>query len=333
MMVAALDIHKHVLQVVVLDPETGEVEQERFAAAPAALDDWAMRRQASVAVIAIEATTGWRWTARLLQARGFDVRLADPTEARALRGKKRRAKTDRLDARWLALLLAKEMLPQAWLPPEEIQRLRDQTRLRQALVEDRTRWAQRLHALLTHEGWPVARARLLTIQGRRWAAALPLSAAAHAQVEMMLRLLAALDSEIETLESELRRFARTDPRTRALLELRGVGPTLACILLAEIGDARRFRRARQITRAAGLDPSVLDSADNQRRGRLAKAGSPQLRFALVEAATWSGREGGPDRELYLAARARAGAQRANLTVARKVGRRVYHVLRALEPVA
>jgi transposase len=139
--------------------------------------------------------------------------------------------------------------------------------------------------------------------------------------------------EIETREGELRRLARSDPRTHALTRLRGIGPILACILLAEIGDIRRFRRARQITRAAGLDPSVLDSADAQRRGRLAKAGSPQLRFALVEAATRSGRVGGPDRELYLSVRHRAGAQRANLTVARKIGRRVYHVLRELEPAA
>jgi hypothetical protein len=58
------------------------------------------------------------------------------------------------------------MLPESWLPPAEIQALRDQTRLRKALAEDRTRWAQRLHALLAHEGWPCQRARLLTVEGR-----------------------------------------------------------------------------------------------------------------------------------------------------------------------
>ena len=67
------------------------------------------------------------------------MRLAEPAQARALKGKKRQAKTDRLDAHWLAMLLAKEMLPVSWLPPEEIQRLRDLTRLREALRHDRTR--------------------------------------------------------------------------------------------------------------------------------------------------------------------------------------------------
>ena len=99
---------------------------------------------------------------------GARVEPAEPAQALALKGKRRRAKTDRLDARWLAMLLAKEMLPVSWLPPEEIQRLRDLTRLRQALRHDRTRWAQRLHAILVHEGWPCSRSQLLTTKGRRW---------------------------------------------------------------------------------------------------------------------------------------------------------------------
>src|SRR4051794_17849985 len=68
------------------------------------------------------------------------------------------------------MLLGLEMLPEAWLAPEEIQRLRDRTRLRNALSDDHTRWAQRLHAVLVHEGWPCSRGSLLTVGGRRWVA-------------------------------------------------------------------------------------------------------------------------------------------------------------------
>jgi transposase len=117
--------------------------------------------------VAIEATTGWRWVVRELQAAGIEVLLADPGQAVALKGRSRRAKTDRLDARWLVHLLAKQMLPTSWLPPEEVQRLRDLTRFRLALSHDRAQWAQRLHAFLVHEGWACARARLLTVEGRR----------------------------------------------------------------------------------------------------------------------------------------------------------------------
>jgi transposase len=196
MLYAAIDIHKRTFHAAVLDVETGETSERRFGATREELNDWAMPLQGRLAAVAIEATTGWRWVWRELSALGFDVRLVDPAQAKALRGRIKRAKTDRLDARWLCVLLAKEMLPESWLPSAEIQQLRDQTRLRKALAEDRTRWAQRLHALLTHEGWPCQRARLLTVEGRRWASALALSPAARAQVECLLRLIEAVESEL-----------------------------------------------------------------------------------------------------------------------------------------
>jgi transposase len=330
MMYAAIDIHKRVFQAAVVDVGSGEVAQERFAATREALDDWAMQWQGKVAAVAIEATNGWRWVWRQLTESGFDVRLAEAGQARALRGHTRKPKTDRLDARWLCFLLAKEMLPEAWVPPAEIQELRDRTRLRKALAEDRTRWAQRLHALLTHEGWSCERGRLLTAEGKRWVVALQLEPAVRSHVDTLLRLIASLEQELEQVEVELRRFAKTDRRCQALMTIYGIGPILACHLLAELGEASRFRRARQVVRAAGLDPLVSESGETKRRGHLAKHGSPQLRWALVEAAHHARHQQAPDGQLYAGVKGRAGSQAAVLTVARKIGRRAYHALAQLE---
>ncbi len=145
-MYAAIDIHKLAFQAAVLDPETGDVAEERFSADLESLARWMEQWQGRVAAVAIEATTGWRWVWRELVALSFEVRLAEPVRACGLLGWRRSAKTDRLDARWLARLLAKEMLPESWIAPAEIQQLRDRTRLRKALAEDRRRWDQRLHA-------------------------------------------------------------------------------------------------------------------------------------------------------------------------------------------
>jgi transposase len=334
MIYAALDIHKHVIQAAVLDSDTGEVEQERFAADRVHVAAWAERHAARVAATAIEATNGWRWVCRELQAAGLEVRLCDPGQAVALKGKRRRAKNDRLDARWMAVLLAKQMLPESWLAPEDIQRLRDQTRLREALRHDKTRWAERLHAVLAHEGFACLRAKLLTRHGREWLTALELEPHVRAQVNVHLRMLSAIEDELAELEIGLRAMAGSDRRALALQTIYGVGPIIACYLLAEIGDARRFRRARQIVRLAGLDPVVADSAEQRRRGKLSKQGSPHLRWALVQAAQQTARRPhSPDRDLYLSARERCGAQRANLTCARKIARRAYHVLATLDPAA
>src|SRR3954468_19199176 len=153
------------------------------------------------------------------------------------------------------MLLARDMLPEAWIAPEEIQRLRDQTRLRKALADDHTRWAQRLHAVLVHEGWPCSRGSLLTVGGRRWVAALRLDHGARVQLDTMLGVMPTLAQQIDLLDCELRRLANADERLKALQRIFGIGPILACTTLAEIGDATRFRRARQVVRAAGLDPS------------------------------------------------------------------------------
>jgi hypothetical protein len=118
-----------------------------------------------------------------------------------------------------------------------------------------------------------------------------------------------------------------------LQSIYGIGPILACHLLAEIGEARRFRRAEQITRLAGLDPVVDESGETRRRGKLAKAGSPHLRWALVEAAVHANRRSAPDVAVYRATRERRDATVARLTVARKIGKRVYCALRELELAA
>lgn len=328
MLYEGLDIHKAVFRGVVLDPESGELSECRFEPSRVRLGGWAMEWQGRLAAVAIEATTGWRWVARELERQGFEVHLVDPGRASALRGRRRQPKTDRLDARWLALLLARELLSEceAWLPPAEIQRLRDRTRLRKALAGERTGWAQRLHALLAHEGWPCARGRLLTREGSRWVAALDLDPHVRAQVDVIVAVIAALEEQLELVEGELRRFARADGRCRALQSIFGVGPILACHLLAGIGDVRRFQRPRQLVRASGLDPSVIESGESKRRGRLAKQGSRHLRWALVEAANHSHRRTSPDHELYTSTVRRCGRGRARLIVARKIARRSYHVL-------
>lgn len=218
-----------------LDPESGQLVEDRFSADRESLARWADPWRGRLQAVAIEATTVWRWVWRELAGMGFEVRLVEPETARGLLGRRRSPKTDRLDARWFARLLAKEMLPESWIPPAEIQALRDRTRLRKALSEDRRRWGQRLHAFLLHEGWPCSKSNLLRPPGLRWAASLKLPAHARLQVDSLIAVMAALEAQLETVDAELRRFARQDERCQALQSIYGVGPIIACHLLAEIG--------------------------------------------------------------------------------------------------
>ena len=102
----------------------------------------------------LEGTTGWRFVVEEIERAGHVVRLADPAETAARRGRKRRAKTDDGDCDlMLGLLLAGE-LPEAWIPPVQILELRSRVRLRKTLIDQRTAWLQRLQAQLFHQGIP-----------------------------------------------------------------------------------------------------------------------------------------------------------------------------------
>jgi hypothetical protein len=156
--------------------------------------------------------------------RGIDVRLAEPVQARALRGRRRGAKTNRLDARWLALLLAREMLPESWIPA-----LEDPVAARpDAPAPGDRRGSHALGAAAARLPQPrgLALLALASSEGHRPAlGACPRPRAGGGPAERLLGLIEALDAQIAEVKRELRGIAREDPSARALQGLYGVGRT------------------------------------------------------------------------------------------------------------
>src|SRR4051812_44028226 len=109
----------------------------------------------------------------------------------------------------------------------------------------------------------------------------------------------------------------------------GIGALVSIVILAELGDCRRFSSSREAVRYAGLDITVHQSDQRRSPGHLSRQGPPALRWALFEAAQSAARAGSPDREYYRQAAERLGANRACLSVARKLLQRGYHTLREL----
>jgi transposase len=196
----------------------------------------------------------------------------------------------------------------------------------------RMRFAQRLHAQLTHEGLPCGRGGLLSASGQRWARSLALPPPAHASVEAMFALIVVLNRSRRSTPSSASRPAPIHARrpcARSSASARYSPHTAS----PKVGEAARFQRARQLVRVAGLDPVVSESADSRRRGTLSKQGSPELRSALVEAAHHACQQRSPDHHLYLAGKERSNGKRAALTVARKIARRADHTLNEIEQAA
>ena len=332
--VAGFDVHRAQITFDALDQVTGEVTRGRMAASPEAVREWAEGFADAEVHVAVEAGTGWLFVCEALSQAGAIPHLAEPVETSALRGSKRRAKTDRADARWLRTLLAEGRLPEAWIPPPQVREWRTRTRLRKTLVDERTRWLARVQATLFHHGVVGVPDKLLSGQGRAFLAGLEPPDSALERIEVALALIEAIDHQLAPLEKELRQLARRQPGCRALMAHYGIGELTAPTILCELGDVTRLSSSRKAVRCAGIDIGVHRSDRRSRAGKLTKQGSPQLRWALYESAQAACRPTSPDRAHYLALKERGLSHpRASLTIARKLARRCFHTLRELGPDA
>jgi transposase len=327
--VMGLDRHRAQIMAEWIDTVTGEVSRSRIAPAHReSVRRFLGRFEGQQLEVALEATTGWRFVVEELRRVGAEVHLAEPAETADRRGRKKRAKTDWADARHLRELVMIGRLPESWIPPDHLLDLRARVRLRHALVNQRGEWLQRIQAVLYHHGLPPRR-DLLTRENRGWVARLPLPAAAREQVTVALQVIDAVDVELAPLDKQLRSYARRQAGCRALQAHYGIGPLTAVVVLAELGDARRFSSSRDAVRYAGLDITVKQSDQRRAPGHLSRQGPPALRWALFEAAQAARRKTSPDRAYYDQAAARIGGNRACLAVARKLLKRSYHTLREL----
>lgn len=333
-MVGAFDVHRRQITFDVLDRDTGEVKRGRIQPADRVhLREWLVRFDGVEAAMAVEGCTGWRYVVEELHAAGVEAHVAEPAESAFLRGPKRRAKTDRTDARHLRQLLTEGRLPESWIPPTHVLEARNVVRLYKALLDDRTAWAQRIQATLFHQGVPVI-ARLRTEEGLARLAAAELSPTARKTVEVGLSMMDALDAELVVAHGQLDALSRRQAGCKTLRsQLFGVGSVTSVGIWAELGDTRRFRSSAQAVRHTGLDVTVRSSDGKGPAGRLARQGPPVLRWALFEAAKCASRPASPDHDYYRSVRDRIGAQRATLSVARKLARRCHHLLRAMGDAA
>jgi transposase len=325
--IVGFDVHRGQITFDALDGASGEVTTGRIRPADRqGLRRFLERWQGEQVEAAVEATTGWRFVVEELQRAGATVVLAEPAETSARRGPKRRAKTDKRDARHLRELLLERRLPRAWIPPEHILELRARVRLRKTLVDQRTEWLQRIHAVLFHHGGKLAVARLDGRDSHERLVALDVTPAARQQIEVALAMVGHVNAQLAPLDGDLKAFARRQPGCRALMRHYGIGPQVACAILAELGDARRFSSARRAVRFAGLDITVHESDQKRRPGHLSRQGPPVLRWAAFEAAESACKPSSPDHADYLQLKERLGQNRAVLAIARKLLRRAHHTL-------
>ena len=195
----------------------------------------------------------------------------------------RRVKNDERDAADLADLLRMGRLPEAWIAPPATRELRELVRHRAKLVGLRSNLKCQVHAVLAGAGVQVVMSDLFGVAGQQVLGRVQLPAAARARVNSVLRLIEILDFEVEVFAKLTAGRLREHDGYRAIQAIPGVGPVLAAVFVAEIGEVSRFPGPAQLASWAGLTPKHHESDTTVHRGRITKQGSRLVRWAAVEA--------------------------------------------------
>jgi transposase len=310
-----LDVHRDFCEVAIV--ERGEVRSAgRIEATLEALELFGQSLGASDQVVLEVTGNAWE-VARIIEPHVGEVLVVHPGDTGI---RQARAKTDRLDARALAKLLAAGSLDGLWMPDEQTRAMRRRLARRSQLVRARTRAKNECHAVLVRRlVKKPAVSDLFGLAGRDWLRQVELPAEERETVDGCLRQIEFLDQEIAEVEKQIARDALVSPQIKRLMTVPGVNAIVAATFLAAVGDVNRFPTSRRLVGYLGLDPRVRQSGSTPAtHGRISKQGSASARHALVEAAWSVIRQPGPLRAFYQRIRARRGHQVAVVAAARKL---------------
>ena len=325
-----IDLHLKRTYAVLMDSEGRVVDERRLPNGEVAA--YLRERVPAETYAVLEATRNWPFMYDLLEEHVDRVELAHPKELKAISAAA--VKTDKVDARTLANLARMNYLPISYAPPPEIRDLRLEVRHRDSLVRQRTQAKNRIHAALASYNVISPKADLFGASGREYLEEEMLEQLRPASVRTIQRDLVLIDhlsEQIKEIEGTLQLSAEQEYLVKILRTMPGVGRLGAIILLAEIGDIRRFKSAKALCNWAGLTPKVKGSDTHVRHGRISKQGSALVRATMSRAATLASRY---SRRWYLVHEKlalRCGRQAAKVAVARRLLTVIYYMLKRQEP--
>jgi transposase len=357
-----LDVHKRTVTACIRRmgaSDAPEIQTQTFPTTTSGLlelVDWLS--QFACRHVAMESTgVYWKPVFNLVEGVCEEVLLVNAQHIKQVPGRK----TDVKDAEWIADLYAHGLLKGSFIPPAPIRDLRELTRYRVKLVQQRADQSNRIQKLL--EGANIKLASFVTdilgVSGREMLEALAagemdvkklaemsrgrmrkkipdlqeglrgsLNATQRWLLAEQLRHVADLDSRIVRLNEKIEELCRPfSSQIERLQEIPGVSQRMAEILVSEIGvDMKRFGDDRHLASWAGMCPGQDESAGKQRSGKRRK-GNQWLRRALTEAG-WAASH---TKDNYLAAQyrniaRRRGRKRACIAVGHSILRIAYHLL-------
>jgi len=323
MRIIGCDLHARQQTLAMLDTTTGEVANLTLMHEDNQVREFYSSLPRPV-LVGIEASGSMPWFLNLMEELEIECRVGHPAQIRA--AEPRKQKHDRRDAELILKLLAEDRFPAIWLPSQELLDLRALLLHRHQWVRMRTRIQNALQAMALAHGLRRGHS-LWSIEGQEKIAFLPLMPHTADRRSALQAMYQKIESEIEKLTQAVAEQAESRSAARRLMTHPGVGPVTALATEVFLGDPRRFADGKAVASYVGIIPREYSSGGQQRLGGITKQGSPLLRFLWGEAGAHAVRRDPELKRFYRRKLVQKGLGKARVAVARKLGIRLWIMLR------
>jgi transposase len=249
---AGLDIHKEKLAGCIMDKDGTITREHTFPSSKKALERFLNGIPSSDITITIEACGLWRGAHRLLTDMGYQVKLANPKKTHDIACQK---KTDKVDARILADLLRTHYLPEVWIPDEQTLHFRDLTRHKATLTRLKTQVQGKIRGYLLRKG-----AKYGKLSKEETLATLT----DDPDINNLIQVYHSVKQEENEVMRRIKKIARNKKETTMLMSMPGIAEFSSLMILAEIGDIRRFSSPKELVSYSGLCRGIYQTGSTER---------------------------------------------------------------------
>jgi len=327
MLYIGVDLHKNFSQICCINDETGETIEKTLGNDVDEVSKFFSQFNPNCKVV-VEATRNWYWLIDTLQEIETDVRLSNPLQTKAIAYAK--VKNDKVDAKTLTNLLKADLIPEAWILGREQRKIREMLRARLKLVRMRTSLKNVGRSVLSKVNAKLKYRNIWEGKDREELERLRLKEPYDKILPQILNFIDILTPQIKFWEKEIERTVKNikDPNIPLLKTQPGIDRITSLTILYEADPMDRFHSAKHHSSYSGLAPKSRGSAGKFKTGHLSKQVNMYLKWAYVEIATAivHSKKGGLYK-YYERIMRKKGKQVANIALARKISRTVYHMLK------
>lgn len=326
---AAIDLHSNNNVLVIIDEHDRTVCERRLTNDLRAVLAELKPHQKNIEAIAVESTFNWYWLVDGLMDAGYKVKLVNTVAVTVYAGLKYSG--DEHDARHLAHLLRLGILPTGYIYPKEERAVRDLLRKRAQMVRQRTTQILSIQSLVSRNiGTAITKKEIRDLDEKAVLKACGGDQTRALAISSNLTVLRCLDEQVVKLEREVLSRAKLKPEFERLLTVDGIGKVLAMTIMYEAGTIDRFAKVGQFASYARCVGSSRWSNGKKKGEGNRKNGNKYLAWAFVEAAVACLRHSEPIRRFHQRKKAKTNAIVAIKTVAHKLARACYHVMKDQE---